>query len=90
MNKLSLLAALGLFTLVGTATIVRANDVETIENPTAVETIEEDPNAVIIEGSEDLGSEAQIIDEEVSEELQNEEAGEVGEAVEGLETEAAE
>ena len=27
---------------------------------------------------------------EVSEELQNEEAGEVGEAVEGLETEAAE
>ena len=66
MNKLSLLAALGLFTLVGTATIVKANDVETIEDPTAVETIEEDPNAVIIEGSEDLGAEAQIIDEKRS------------------------
>ena len=87
MNKLSLLAALGLFTLVGTATIVRANDVETMENPTAVETIEEDPNAVIIEGSEDLGSEAQVIEEEVSGELQVEE---VGEAVEGVETEAVE
>ena len=89
MNKLSLLAALGLFTLVGTATIVRANNVQTIENPSAVETIE-DPNAVISDDSEDLGAEAQVIDEEVSEELQTEEAGEVGEAVEGLETEAAE
>ena len=90
MNKLSLLLGISLFTLVGTATVVKANDVETMEDPAAVETIEEDPNAVIIEDSNDMGTEAQILDEEASEELPIEESGEVGEALEGLETEAAE
>ena len=90
MNKLSLLLGLSLFTVVGTATIVKANDVETMADPAAVENIEEDPNAVTIEGSDDLGSEAQIIEKEVSEELETEGTEAVGEAVEDSATEVGE
>ena len=89
MKNLSLLVALGLFTF-GSATMVKANEAEMIEEPTAVETLEEDPNAVILEGNEELDADAQIIDEADSEKLEIEESGEFGEAVEGAETEAAE